>query len=54
MPTVTVNDNPKISDDILFELQTPDAADCFSVNPYQINSVKIYYVERSFNGNNSY
>ena len=52
MANLTINDNPTISDTITFTLLTPDANGCFLSNPYVVNKVTIYYVERDFtNGN---
>ena len=52
MATVTIDDNPTISDTIVFNLQTSDANGCFTANPYQVNSVVIYFVERDFSSGN--
>jgi hypothetical protein len=54
METVTINDNPCITDNIKFTLLTPDANGCFWENPYKVDKVVIYYVERDFiSGNQS-
>lgn len=47
-----INENPKITDTILLEIETPDVRDCFVDNPYKVDSVKIYYIERDFLGIN--
>jgi hypothetical protein len=47
-----ITDNPRITDTIVFELQTPDANGCFEANPYKIDNITIYYVERDFLGTN--
>lgn len=47
-----INENPKITDVILLEIDTPGADDCFVDNPYKVDSVTIYYVERNFLGSN--
>lgn len=47
-----INENPKISDTILLEIATPNAAGCFDENPYKVDSVIIYHVERDFLGIN--
>lgn len=52
MATLTINDNPTISDSIVFSLETPDYQGCFSANPYKVNKLVIYYVERDFNSGN--
>lgn len=48
MATLTINDNPSISDTIVFTLDTPDVQGCFTSNPYKVNRLVIYYVERDF------
>lgn len=54
MAILTPSDNPTISDTVVFTLQTPDASGCFNSNPYKVNKVVIYYVERDFvSGNTS-
>ena len=47
-----ITENPKITDTILFELETPDGDDCFVNDPYKIDTVVIYHVERDFLGTN--
>jgi hypothetical protein len=53
MATVTINDNPVETDTIVFDLLTPDADGCFVTNPYKVDSVIIYYVERNFSSHNT-
>src|SRR6516164_9226196 len=48
MAVKTIDQNPTINDTVLFDILTPDADDCFSANPYIVNSVTIFYVERDF------
>lgn len=52
MAILTINDNPSISDTVVFTLPTPDADGCFTSNPYKVNKVVIYYVERDFASGN--
>lgn len=52
MAILTINDNPSISDTIVFTLNTPDAQGCFTSNPYKVNRLVIYYVERDFTSGN--
>lgn len=52
MAILTINDNPSISDTIVFNLHTPDAQGCFTANPYKVNRLVIYYVERDFTSGN--
>lgn len=47
-----INEQPKITDTILLEITTPDADGCFSANPYKVDKVTIYYIERDFLGTN--
>jgi hypothetical protein len=50
--TKRINENPTIADQVILELETPDADGCFKADPYMIDTVTIYYVERSYNGSN--
>lgn len=52
MATLTINDNPSISDTIVLTLLTPDAQGCHLSNPYKVNKLVIYYVERNFSSGN--
>lgn len=52
MALKTINESPKITDTILLEINTPHADGCFSSDPYKVDSVTIYYVERNFLGTN--
>lgn len=52
MATLTINENPSISDTIVFNLKTPDVRGCFSENPYKLDKIVIYYVERDFSSGN--
>lgn len=47
-----INEKPRTTDTILFELETPDENGCFTANPYKVDRVTIYYVERDFLGTN--
>ena len=47
-----INENPTISDVILLEIETPNALGCFDIDPYKVENLTIYYVERSFFGEN--
>lgn len=48
MSTKSYNDNPKITDTVVFELECPNASGCFSANPYKVVSVSIYFSERGY------
>lgn len=52
MALKSINEHPKITDTILLEILTPDALGCFDDNPYRVDSVTIYHVERDFLGQN--
>lgn len=52
MAVLTINENPSISDTVLFNLQTPDVQGCFLSNPYKVNNLIVYYVQRDFNSGN--
>ncbi len=42
--------NPKVTDQIEFDFYTPDADGCFFADPYAVENIKIYFVERNLNG----
>lgn len=47
-----INENPNISDKIVFELETPDTNGSLLTNPYEVSSLVIYFVSRDYaNGN---
>lgn len=47
MATKTIDDQPTISDSIQIDIQTTDAYGN-PINPYRVDQVTIYYIERSF------
>jgi hypothetical protein len=49
---LTINENPSISDTVIFNLDTPDVQGCFTSNPYKVDRLVVYYVERDFNSGN--
>jgi hypothetical protein len=51
MTIKSIYENPSISDQIVISIDAPGADGCFSVDPYMIDNVKIYYIERKFSGN---
>lgn len=53
MAILTINDNPSITDTIVFELLTPDSNGCFLSNPYKVDKLVIYFVERDFSSGKS-
>ena len=52
MTSKLISENPRTTDTILFHIETPDASDCFSANPYRLDNVTIYFIERDFLGSN--
>lgn len=48
-----IYENPTISDTIEFEITTPDFSGCFSSNPYKVDQVIIFFIERSFGSSNN-
>lgn len=48
MAEKTISQSPKITDTIVLEIATPDANGCFTSNPYKVDNLVIYYVERNF------
>lgn len=47
MKTLTIDQNPSVADNVLFNLKTTDENNNL-INPYKVESVKIYFVERDF------
>lgn len=47
-----INESPRITDTILLEISCPDATGCLSGNPYKVDRVTVFYVERDFLGQN--
>ena len=43
-----ISENPKITDEIIFELETPDDDGCLLSDPYKVDKIIIYFIERSF------
>lgn len=42
------NDNPKVNDRVEFIFLTPDANKCYFEDPYYIENITIYFIERSY------
>ncbi len=42
-------ENPKVTDQIEFDLFAPDADGCFDQDPFKFDNIKIYFVERDLN-----
>ena len=47
-----IDENPKITDTILFEIPTPGADGCFTDDPYKVDKLTIYYLQRDFIASN--
>lgn len=47
MAVKTINESPTLTDTIQFILKTPKADGCLD-NPYKVNSITIYFIERDF------
>lgn len=46
-----INEFPTITDQIIFDLTTPDLDGCYFTDPKSLDSIVIYFLERGFNGN---
>ena len=47
MKTLTIDQNPSVADNVLFNFKTTDENNNL-IDPYKVESVKIYFVERDF------
>lgn len=47
-----ITESPRVTDSILFEIEAPGADGCFTANPYKVDQLIIYYVQRNFLGVN--
>lgn len=45
-------DEPRVTDEIVFNISTPDQNGCNISDPYRLDNVKIYFVERSYLSSN--
>lgn len=52
MAAKTIYESPSITDTVIIPILTPDVNDCFLSNPYMVNNLTIYYVERDFSQGN--
>jgi hypothetical protein len=48
MALKTISENPTITDEIVFDINTPGPDGCFSANPYKVDRCVIYFLERSY------
>lgn len=47
-----IDENPITGDLVVIPLNTPDADGCYLANPYRVDNVKIFYVERDYSNRN--
>ena len=47
-----ITENPKITDTIVFDILTPDAEGCFTSDPFKVDTVKIFYISKTFVASN--
>ncbi len=52
MALKTIYQDPSVTDSVVIPILTPDVNDCFLANPYMVNNLIIYYIERDFSGGN--
>jgi hypothetical protein len=52
MSVVNFDQNPKITDSVLFTIDCLGADGCATANPYKVDNLVVYYVERDFHGGN--
>lgn len=50
MATKTPEENPVIGDMVLLNLSTPDIEGCNTSDPYKLETVMVYFVERNYTG----
>lgn len=43
-----ITENPTLNDEIVLEFTTPDDNGCLIVDPYKVDKIVIYFIERSF------
>ena len=48
MAEKTIYENPTIADDVVLEFTTPDDDGCLISNPYRVDKLTVYFIERSF------
>ena len=41
-------DNPKVNDRVEFIFLTPDANKCYPIDPYYIENITIFFIERNY------
>lgn len=47
-----ITENPKITDTVIFDINTPGADDCFTSDPFKVDDVKIFYIQKNFTDTN--
>lgn len=53
MAEKTIYEMPSVTDTVVIPFLTPDANNCLLENPYMVNNLTIYYIERDFSGGNT-
>jgi hypothetical protein len=53
MAKKTIYESPTITDTVVIPILTPDVNNCFLSDPYLVNNLTIYYVERDFSRGNT-
>lgn len=43
-----VNEKPKITDTVLFDILTPGSDNCFTSDPFKVDDVKIFHIRKDF------
>lgn len=43
-----ITENPTLNDEIVLEFTTPDDSGCLIADPYKVDKIVIYFIERSF------
>jgi len=43
-----IDENPIITDTIVFEITTPDAEGCLLSDPYKVNNLTVYFIENDY------
>ena len=48
-----ITENPKITDTIIFDILVPGADNCFTSDPFKVDTVKIFHIGKNFVSNNA-
>tara|TARA_Y100000034_G_scaffold23940_1_gene27740 strand:+ start:2460 stop:5609 length:3150 start_codon:yes stop_codon:yes gene_type:complete len=52
MAAKKITENPKVTDTIIFDILTPGADDCFTSDPFKVDDVKIFHIQKNFTDTN--